>query len=131
MGKRSRVRTPSKYNPGIGEAPATRPWISASSSLYSCTRVQNLKADRSSSTAVLEGLWKASERDKREGEERAEAEREREERAEKEREGDHLTTAKEQEERASILDPRAVGYQVRFTADNESSRPCTISSAVC
>ena len=56
-----------------------------------------------------------SERDKREGEERAEAEREREERAEKEREGDHLTTAKEQEERASILDPRAVGYQVRFS----------------
>ena len=41
------------------------------------------------------------------------AEREREEREEKEREGDHLTTAKEQEERANIHDPRAVGYQVR------------------
>ena len=49
-----------------------------------------------------------SEGDKREGEERAGAERE-----EKEREGDHLTTAKEQEERANIHDPCAVGYQVR------------------
>ena len=28
-------------------------------------------------------------------------------------EGDHLTIAKEQDERANILDPRAVGYQVR------------------
>ena len=40
-------------------------------------------------------------------------EREREEREEKEREGDHLTTAKEQDERANIHDPHALGYQVR------------------